>query len=162
MRRTADSQVCAWTARACARTPPEGFQLQPSAALLSPRLHPATSQRVTCKANNHSPSPREPVGNGEGGVEGEGRGRTEKALRGGLVPVTQSESSGEERGGAQEAVTCLCLLPLPLHPALSALRAALALLGPGRSAPPPPLRKSVCALSRAGAQSAMGLAARRA
>lgn len=31
--------------------------------------------------NNHSPSPREPVGNGEGGVGGEGRGRTEKALR---------------------------------------------------------------------------------
>ena len=95
---------CALGLHAPAREPPpEGSQLQPSSALLSPRLHPATSQRVTYKANNHSPSPREPVGNGEGGVGGEGRGRTEKALRGGLVPVTQSESSGEEQGGAQEA-----------------------------------------------------------
>lgn len=56
---------------------------------------------MTCKANNHSPSPREPVGTGEGG-EGGGERTEGKGFGDWLVPVTQSESSGEEWGGARE------------------------------------------------------------
>lgn len=104
MRGKEETQVCASTVCACAKTPARSLvsafatALRP-APFLPPRCD--TSQRVTCKANNHSPSPREPVGEGEGG---EGGGKRTKGAGCGdwLVPVTQSESSGEERGGAQK------------------------------------------------------------